>query len=96
MSQETFSSLEEAMMVLSDPSNPSWGAAFAFLSAHPETAAMMLENFSEVLEQMGVEPTGSDPATGAPAYSLEDVAKAIGVPEADLDAAPEPVPPKHE
>ncbi len=88
MSENSFSSLEEALIVLSYPTDPRWGAAFAFLSEHPDTAQMMLENFREVLEQMGVEPSGTDPGTGAPAYSLADVARAMGVRESDLDGEP--------
>ena len=83
----TFDSIEAAFMTLSDPSRPEWGHAFRFLASHPDTAQLMLETFRETLEQMGVEPSGRDPATGAPAYALVDVARAMGVLEADLDAA---------
>lgn len=82
-----FSSIEAAFQTLADPSNPDWAAAFAYLSAHPETAALMIETFRETLEQMGVAPTGTDPASGEPRFSLRDVARALGVPEADLDDA---------
>jgi hypothetical protein len=83
----TFDSIEAAFTALSDPSRPDWGDAFRFLAAHPETAQLMLETFQETLEQMGVEPSGTDPVTGAPAYNLADVARAMGIPQADLDAA---------
>ena len=79
--------VEQAFVALADPSNPAWGEAFRFLSGHPDTAEMMIETFTETLEQMGVEPTGTDPATGWPAYALADIAHAMGLPEADLDAA---------
>ena len=82
-----FDALEEALVALADPSSPNWGDAFRFLADQPETERLMLETFGETLEQMGVRPTGADPVTGAPAYSLSDVARAMGVPEADLDAA---------
>ena len=74
-------------MALATPATPDWGAAFAYLSRHPETAEMMLETFRETLAHMGVAPTGTDPQTGEPAYSLEDVARAMGVSEEDLDVA---------
>lgn len=79
-----FDTLEEAFTALSDPSNPAWADAFGFLSGHPDTAQLMLETFRETLEQMGVEPSGIDPVTGEPGYRLEDVARAMGVSEADL------------
>ncbi len=88
----TFLSVDEALMTLGDPSDPAWGAAFAFLSSHAETAALMLETFRETLESMGVEPSGTDPATGEPAYGLSDIARAMGVPESDLDEAMSRVP----
>lgn len=81
------SSVEEAFQTLSDPSNPTWGAAFAYLSSHPETASLMIETFRETLEQMGVAPTGTDPASGEPSFSLRDIARALGVSETDLDDA---------
>ena len=83
----TFDSIEAAFMALSDPSRPEWGEAFRFLSGHPDTAQLMLETFQETLEQMGIEPSDTDPVTGAPAYSLADVARAMGIPQADLDEA---------
>ena len=54
----SFSSVEEAFIALGNPSDPAWGAAFAYLSAHAETAELMLETFRETLEVMGVEPSG--------------------------------------
>jgi hypothetical protein len=82
-----FVSVDQAFAALADPSSPAWGEAFGFLVSHPDTAAMMLETFSETLAQMGVEPSGTDPQTGGPAYQLRDVARAMGIPEADLDTA---------
>jgi hypothetical protein len=82
-----FSSIEEAFAALANPGDPRWGAAFAFLSAHPETAALMLETFRDTLDQLGVAPNGTDPFTGAPSFGLRDIARALGVPESDLDAA---------
>lgn len=64
-----------------------WGEAFRFLASQPETASLMLGTFRETLEQMGVEPSGADPVTGEPRYSLSDVARAAGVPESQLDVA---------
>lgn len=84
---DPFETIESALMVLGDPTNPKWGAAFEFLSAHPDTAALMQETFRETLEQMGVEPSGTDPVTGEPSYSMRDMAAAMGVPQADLDRA---------
>ena len=74
-------------MALAIPGTPEWGAAFGYLSRHPDTAEMMLETFRETLEQMGIAPTGTDPQTGEPAYNLEDVARAMGVSEGELDAS---------
>jgi hypothetical protein len=88
----SFSSVEEAFITLGNPSDPAWGAAFAYLSAHAETAELMLETFRETLEVMGVEPSGTDPATGEPSYGLRDIARTMGVPESELDAAMEQVP----
>jgi len=82
-----FTSIEQALMALAAPGTPEWGAAFAYLSRHPETAQMMLDTFQETLQQMGIAPTGTDPETGEPAYSLEDVARAMQIPEADLDVS---------
>ncbi len=64
-----------------------WGEAFRFLASQPETASLMLGTFRETLEQMGVEPSGVDPVTGEPRYSLSDVAMAMRVPESQLDVA---------
>jgi hypothetical protein len=88
MSKE-FDSLEAAFMVLSDPSDPDWGEALHLLIQHPETSEMMIETFRETLEQMGVEPSSVDPVTGDPTYSLKDVARAMGIPDAELDVAVE-------
>jgi hypothetical protein len=41
--------------------------------------------FAETLEQMDVLATGIDPASGQPAYSLNEVARALGVRGAELD-----------
>lgn len=84
---QQFATIEAAFATLADPSDPSGGAAFAFLAAHPETAALMIETFRETLEQEGVAPSGTDPITGEPAFGLREIAQAMGVPEADLDAA---------
>ena len=46
---------------------------------------MMIETFTETLEQVGLEPTGTDFATARPACALADVERAMGVPQADLD-----------
>jgi hypothetical protein len=82
-----FDSIQAAFLALADPSRPDWADAFRFLASHPQTAQLMLDTFQETLEQMGVAPSGTDPVTGAPAYSLADVARAMGIPQADLDAA---------
>ncbi|MGE5155156.1 MAG: hypothetical protein ACM3ST_14215 [Bdellovibrio bacteriovorus] len=84
---QSISSIQEAFLILGDPSDPRWGPAFAFLSSQPETAALMIETFRETLEQMGVAPSGTDPATGEPSFALRDIARALGLPESDLDAA---------
>lgn len=80
-------SIQSAFLTLSDPSSPGWGDAFRFLAAQPETAEMMLETFRETLEAMGVEPAGRDAVSGEPAYSLSDVARAMGISENDLGEA---------
>lgn len=72
---------------MSNPSSSDWGAAFHFLSAHPKTAQLMLETFRDTLDQMGVTPSGNDALTGASAYSLADMARAMGIPEEQLDEA---------
>jgi len=77
--------VEDALIVLADPANPSWADAFHFLSGHPDTSELVLETFQETLEQMGVKPSGTDPVTSEPRYRLEDVARALGVPESTLD-----------
>jgi len=84
---DPFRTVEDAFRALADPSSPVWADAFGFLSEHPETAQFMLDTFRETLQQMGVEPSGTDPVTGEPGYGLADVARAMGVPEAELDAA---------
>ena len=84
---ESFDSIEAALMALSNPGSPDWGDAFRWLSSHPETAALMQEVFRETLEQMGVEPSETDPSSGEPSYSLADVARALGASEAELDLA---------
>ena len=76
---------DQAFAALANPADPNWGAAFALLADQPETARFMLETFAETLEQMGVVPSGVDPASGEPAYSLDDVARALGVPGAELE-----------
>ncbi len=83
----SFDSMEAAFEVLSDPSNAQWAQAFAYLFTHPETSEMMLETFRDTLKDMGAEPGSIDPSTGEPVYSLADVAKAMGIPETDLDQA---------
>ena len=80
-----FDSIEEAFMALASPGSPDWADAFAFLSRHPRTTQVMLETFRETLEQLGVEPSDTDPVTGEPAFSLADVARAMGVPAEDLE-----------
>jgi len=81
-----FESLEDAFTILSELGNPDWGAAFSFLASHPDTSNVMLETFRETLAEMGVEPSGNDPDTGEPVYTLDDVAKTLGVPTSELDA----------
>ena len=76
---------DQALAALANPGDPNWGAAFALLAGQPETAAVMLDVFAETMELMGVTPSGIDPASGEPTYSLEDVARALGVPAAELD-----------
>jgi hypothetical protein len=82
---QPFESLDQAIAALADPTNPNWGAAFELLSDHPGTAGFMLETFAETLAEMGVAPSGLDPETGEPAYSLDDVARALGMPATELD-----------
>jgi hypothetical protein len=83
----TFESVHQAILILSDPSHPSWGDAFDFLSRHPETAGLMLETFRDTLHQMGLSPSGTDPATREATYGLTEVARTLGVLESDLDAS---------
>jgi hypothetical protein len=88
-----FESVQEAVGVLADPEDPRWGEAFAYLSAHPDTAQLMLETFRDTLAEMGAEAGGVDPLTGEPLYAPGDVASALGIPEVDLDpAVAEPAP----
>ncbi len=84
-----FDSIEAAFMALASPGSPDWADAFGFLSRHPRTTQVMLETFRETLEQMGVEPTDTDPVTGEPAFGLADVARAMGVPAEDLELSVE-------
>lgn len=84
---DTFDSPDSALTVLSDPGNPDWLSAFAYLSRHPQTAQLMMETFRETLEQMGIEPSGTDPVSGEPSFTLRDVARAMGLPETELDVA---------
>lgn len=80
-----FASVEDAVQALSDPGSPAWGDAFAYLSCQPETASLMIETFRETLEELGIPPTGIDAGTGEPAYALADIARAMGVPERDME-----------
>ncbi len=80
----SFDSIDAAFEVLSDPSSEQWAQAFAFLFTNPKTSEMMLETFRDTLKDMGAEPSGIDPASGEPVYTLADVAKAMGIPESDL------------
>lgn len=84
---QAFDSIEQAFMALSNPADPQWGEAFRFLAAHPETARMMLDTFQDTLKDMGAQPGGVDPSSGEPVYTLQDVARALGIPESDLDSA---------
>ena len=84
---ETIPSIQDALLALADPSDPRWAPAFAYLTSHPETAAIMRETFWETLEQMGVEPSGTDPVSGEPMFTPADVAQAMGIPPEELDAA---------
>ena len=51
---------------------------------------MMLEVFGETLPQFGVEPFAVDTTTGSPVYRVEDIARAIGIPLAELNDSPPP------
>jgi hypothetical protein len=83
----SFESIDELLLVLSDPSRPDWGEAFGYLSTHPQTAGLVMEVFQETLSQLGVQPSGRDETTGEAQYSLADVARALGVPEDALVAS---------
>ena len=85
--QGPFETIDAAFTTLSNPEDPRWADAFGFLAQQPETAQLVMETFRETLEQMGVEPTGRDPSTGEPSYSLADVARAMGVPADELEDA---------
>lgn len=74
---------DQAFAALADPGDPNWGVAFALLASQPETARIMLETFAETLEAMGLTPSGTDPATGQPTFSIEEVASALGIPASD-------------
>lgn len=78
-------SLDEALEVLGDPEDPRWLRAFALLARHPDTAGVIQATFRETLEEMGARPTGVDPRTGEPVFSLADVARALGIPESALE-----------
>jgi hypothetical protein len=82
----SFESVEAAFMALSQPGSPEWAQAFSFLAAHPDTAQMMLDAFQDTLKEMGAEASGVG-ADGEAVYSLVDVARAMGIPEAELDQA---------
>lgn len=84
---QTFESMEQAFMVLANPQDPQWPAAFGYLASHPDTAKMMLEAFQDTLQDMGAEPSGLDPDSGEPIYTLKDVAQAMGIPETELDTS---------
>ena len=77
----SFESMDELLLVLSDPSNPGWAEAFGYLSTNPETSELVMEVFQETLSQLGVEPSGRDETTGEAQYASADVARALGVPE---------------
>ena len=84
---ESFATVQEAFGILADPADARWAEAFGFLAAQPETAQLMRETFRDTLREMGAEAGGVDPATGEPMYTLADVARALGIPETDLDRA---------
>ncbi len=77
----SFESMDELLLVLSDPSNPGWAEAFGYLSTHPETSELVMEVFQETLSQLGVEPSGRNETAGEAQYAPADVARALGVPE---------------
>jgi len=78
---------ESALEILSNPCHSDWFEAFAFLSAQPETAQLMIDAFSTTLTEMGIEPTGIDKTTGKSAYSSADIASAMGINVSELDAS---------
>ena len=82
---KTFDSPEEAFAALANPGSPEWAHAFTFLFEHPDTYEVMLETFQDTLADMGAEPSGVDPDSGEPVYTLSDVSKALGIAETDLD-----------
>lgn len=84
----TLDSVEDALLVLGSPGDPRWGEAFRYLMKDPATQGLMLKAFREPLDQMGVPPSARDPKTGEPVYSAADVARALGVAEADFDDSP--------
>ncbi len=83
----SFESIETAFEALSNPGSPEWAQAFAYLFTHPDTSEMMLETFQETLMDMGAEPSGTDPDSGEPIFTLADVSKALGIAETDLGGA---------
>lgn len=87
--QPPFESLEAAFTVLSNPEDPAWADAFSFLAQQPETGQLMIETFRDTLADMGIEPSAKDPVTGEPTYGLADIARAMGIPGEDLEAAME-------
>jgi hypothetical protein len=85
--EQPFDTLDAAFMTLANPEDPRWSDAFSFLARQPETGQLIIDTFRETLEQMGVEPSGTDPSTGEPSYSLADIARAMGVPAEELEGA---------
>ena len=82
-----FDSIGTAFSELADPGNPRWTEVFGFLAMEPETGQIMIEAFRESPEEMGTEPTGTDPVKSWPAHALVDIARAMGVPAEELDRA---------
>lgn len=78
-------SLEDALAVLGNPEDPRWLQAFSVLARHPETAAAIQATFRETMEEMGLRPSGVDPASGEPVYNADDIARALGIPEGELE-----------
>lgn len=85
--KQPFDTIEEAFLALVAPTSRAWAKAFRMLASNPEAAGLMLDTFGETLEQMGVAPSGADPDKGEPAFSLNDVARAMGVSEVGLEIA---------